>query len=106
MKLSENFALGLSLSTAILLAGAGTADAQKQRVIQIGTGGPTGVYFAAGNSICKAVNAKVKPVKSKGQMVGLRCSAPSTDGSIFNLEKIREGVIEFGIAQSDWQYHA
>jgi hypothetical protein len=29
MKLSENFALGLSLSTAILLAGAGTADAQK-----------------------------------------------------------------------------
>ncbi len=52
------------------------------------------------------MNAKVKPVKSKGQMVGLRCSAPSTDGSIFNLEKIREGVIDFGIAQSDWQYHA
>ncbi len=106
MKFSRTIALGLSISAAILLAGAGTADAQKQRVIEIGRGGPTGVYFAAGNAICKAVKAKVKPFKSKGQMMGLRCSAPSTDGSIFNLEKIREGVIDFGIAQSDWQYHA
>ena len=36
----------------------------------------------------------------------LRCSAPSTGGSIANLNSIRSGGLNFGIVQSDWQYHA
>ncbi len=37
---------------------------------------------------------------------GIRCSAESTGGSIYNINQIRSGELEFGVAQSDWQYHA
>ncbi|MFQ5567176.1 MAG: TAXI family TRAP transporter solute-binding subunit, partial [Paracoccaceae bacterium] len=37
---------------------------------------------------------------------GIRCSAESTGGSIYNLNTIRAGELEFGVVQSDWQYHA
>ena len=37
---------------------------------------------------------------------GLRCSAESTGGSIYNINTVRAGELEFGVAQSDWQYHA
>ena len=37
---------------------------------------------------------------------GIRCSAESTGGSIYNINTIRNGELEFGVAQSDWQYHA
>lgn len=30
----------------------------------------------------------------------------STGGSVYNINTIREGELEFGVAQSDWQYHA
>ncbi|HKJ94267.1 MAG TPA: TAXI family TRAP transporter solute-binding subunit, partial [Gammaproteobacteria bacterium] len=34
------------------------------------------------------------------------CSVESTGGSIYNLNALRQGELDFGIAQSDWQYHA
>ena len=37
---------------------------------------------------------------------GIRCSAESTGGSIYNINTIRARELEFGVAQSDWQYHA
>ncbi len=30
----------------------------------------------------------------------------STGGSVYNINTVREGELEFGVAQSDWQYHA
>jgi len=30
----------------------------------------------------------------------------STGGSIYNINTLRSGELEFGVAQSDWQYHA
>lgn len=36
----------------------------------------------------------------------MRCSAESTKGSIYNLNTLRTGELDFGVAQSDWQYHA
>ncbi|MEM7774730.1 MAG: TAXI family TRAP transporter solute-binding subunit [Pseudomonadota bacterium] len=85
-------ALGLTLATA------GSASAQ-QRFISIGTGGVTGVYYPTGGAICRLVNRKRKEH-------GIRCSAESTGGSIYNINTIRGGELEFGVAQSDWQYHA
>ena len=84
------------------LAFAGTttgASAQKQRFISIGTGGVTGVYYPTGGAICRLVNRMRKTT-------GIRCSAESTGGSIYNINTIRAGELEFGVAQSDWQYHA
>ena len=40
------------------------------------------------------------------KQTGIRCSAESTGGSIYNINTIRAGELEFGVAQSDWQYHA
>lgn len=68
-------------------------------LISIGTGGLTGVYYPTGGAICRMLNHGRKEH-------GIRCSVESTGGSIFNLNAIRNGEIELGIVQSDWQYHA
>jgi len=83
------------------------ADAQgKRRFIAIGTGGPTGVYFATGNAICRLVHKEATEGRKAGRKHGIRCSAPSTGGSTYNIGQISEGELDFGVAQSDWQYHA
>lgn len=90
-----------ALYLATALAGtlsAGAAQAQQQ-FISIGTGGVTGVYYPTGGAICRLVNKDRKEH-------GIRCSAESTGGSVYNINTIRAGELEFGVAQSDWQYHA
>ncbi len=79
--------------------GSGSAIAADQQFISIGTGGVTGVYYPTGGAICRLVNKNRKEH-------GIRCSAESTGGSIYNINTIRAGELEFGVAQSDWQYHA
>ena len=83
------------------------ASAQgKKRFISIGTGGPTGVYFVTGNAICRMVHKAAAEGRKKGRKHGIRCAAPSTAGSTYNIGQVREGELDFGVAQSDWQYHA
>lgn len=73
--------------------------AYAEEFITIGTGGVTGVYYPTGGAICRLVN--------KGRKEhGIRCSVESTGGSVYNINTIRAGELEFGVAQSDWQYHA
>lgn len=73
--------------------------ASAEEFITIGTGGVTGVYYPTGGAICRLVN--------KGRKEhGIRCSVESTGGSVYNIKTIRAGELEFGVAQSDWQYHA
>ena len=76
-----------------------SAQAADQQFISIGTGGVTGVYYPTGGAICRLVNKDRKEH-------GIRCSVESTGGSIYNINTIRGGELEFGVAQSDWQYHA
>jgi len=76
-----------------------TSASAEQKFISIGTGGVTGVYYPTGGAICRLVNKDRKET-------GIRCSAESTGGSIYNINTIRTGELEFGVAQSDWQYHA
>ncbi len=83
----------------LALGTAGFANAADQQFISIGTGGVTGVYYPTGGAICRLVNRDRKTH-------GIRCSAESTGGSIYNINTIRAGELEFGVAQSDWQYHA
>jgi len=72
---------------------------QAQQFITIGTGGVTGVYYPTGGSICRLVNKDRKAH-------GIRCSVESTGGSVYNINTIRAGELDMGVAQSDWQYHA
>lgn len=91
-----------SLVAAAAILGAslavGGAEAA-QKFVTIGTGGVTGVYYPTGQSICRMVNKTRKAH-------GIRCSAESTGGSVYNINTIRAGELDMGVAQSDWQYHA
>lgn len=81
---------------AAVVMSAGSVNAQD--FITIGTGSVTGVYYPTGGAICNLVN--------KGrQSHNIRCSVESTGGSIYNVNTIRSGELDFGIVQSDWQYH-
>jgi len=98
--------LALALAAgAFFGAGIQSAQAQK-RFISIGTGGPTGVYFVVGQSVCRMLGKEAAEGRKTGRKHGIRCSAPSTGGSTYNIGQIREGELEFGVAQSDWQFHA
>ena len=72
---------------------------RKDSFVTIGTGGITGVYYPTGGAICRLVN------KGRKQH-GLRCSVESTGGSAYNLNTIRAGELDMGVAQSDWHYYA
>ena len=100
----------LVLAAAVLVGttfgAAGDASAQERKFISIGTGGPTGVYFVVGNSVCRMVQKEAVEGRKKGRKHGIRCAAPSTGGSTYNIGQICQGELEFGVAQSDWQHHA
>ncbi|MDX1527830.1 MAG: TAXI family TRAP transporter solute-binding subunit [Gammaproteobacteria bacterium] len=90
--------LNLSLGTLLVFA-VGSPAVLAEKFVTIGTGGQTGVYYVVGQSICKLVNRGTKKHD-------IKCTAPSTGGSVANLNAIRQGEQDMGVAQSDWQYHA
>ncbi len=83
----------------IALAGALSLPAFAAQFITIGTGGVTGVYYPTGGAICRMVN-KLKKTS------GIRCSVESTGGSVYNVNTINQGELDFGISQSDTAYQA
>ena len=99
-------ALAAAALMGLTLGAAGEASAQDRKFISIGTGGPTGVYFVVGNSVCRMVHKEAAEGRKEGRKHGIRCAAPSTGGSTYNIGQICQGELEFGVAQSDWQFHA
>ena len=81
------------LCAAILTPASAMAEGQ----ILIGTGSKDGVYYYAGKAICQIVRKTVK---------GISCETLPTAGSLYNLNNVRQGGLDIGICQSDWQYHA
>ena len=87
------------LSTAlagITLSGAAQAE---EKFVTIGTGGQTGVYYVAGQSICRFVNRGASEH-------GIKCNAPASGGGVANVNGLRSGEFNFGIMQSDHQFKA
>jgi TRAP transporter TAXI family solute receptor len=84
-------ALGLMVSPTPVVA--------KTTFVTIGTGGITGVYYPTGGAIARIVNKKRK-------VYGIRCTVESTGGSVFNVNAVMSGDLEFGVVQSDRQFQA
>ncbi|MCF8481637.1 MAG: TAXI family TRAP transporter solute-binding subunit [Rhodospirillum sp.] len=100
MKTFAGLSLGAIAAIGMMTAlGGSPAAAQEQTFITIGTGGVTGVYYPTGGAICRLVNKNRKEH-------GIRCSVESTGGSVYNVNTIRAGELDFGVAQSDVQYNA
>lgn len=98
--MKPNRTLGFGIAAALFGSlSAGAAMAQDQRFVSVGTGGVTGVYYPVGGAMCRLMNQTRRDH-------GIRCSVESTGGSVFNVNTIREGDLEFGVVQSDVQFNA
>ncbi len=84
------------LAVSFLAVGCGR---QKTDFVTIGTGGVTGLYYPTGSAISRMINKRSKEF-------GLKATVESTAGSVFNINAVVSGDMEFGIAQSDRQYQA
>ena len=65
----------------------------------IGTGELNGIYYPVGKAICQIVNQDLRTH-------GIRCSPETTPGSVYNINALRSGELEFAIVQSDVQFAA
>jgi uncharacterized protein len=88
-----------AVAASVVSLAAPTAVQAQQKFVTIGTGGVTGVYYPAGGAICRLVN------KERAKH-GIRCSVESTGGSVFNVNTIKAGELDMGVAQSDVNFHA
>jgi len=79
--------------------GPAPTNVHAENIVTIGTGAVTGVYYPTGKAIAKIVN-------KKGKEHGVQVKVESTGGSVFNVNAIIVGDLEFGIVQSDRQYQA
>ena len=90
------FILAIVSMLGLYLVGCG---AKETRFVTIGTGGVTGLYYPTGGAISRMLNKKFKQFK-------IKATVESTSGSVFNINAVLQGDMEFGIAQSDRQYQA
>jgi TRAP transporter TAXI family solute receptor len=76
------------------------ANGHSQNIyVTIGTGAVEGVYYPTGRAIAKIVN-------QDNNKHDLEVKYESTSGSVFNVNAIMAGGLEFGVVQSDRQYQA
>jgi TRAP transporter TAXI family solute receptor len=80
------------------LMGLAAAPAPALTFFSVGSGDIDGNYYRVASAICAIINRDMP-----GEM---RCSPESTAGSIYNLVALRDGELDIGIVQSDWQKHA
>lgn len=78
---------------------AATPAIAQEKFVTIGTGGQTGVYYVVGQSVCRLLNRNTNEHN-------IRCNAPSSGGSVANVNAIRGGEMDMGVVQSDIQYKA
>lgn len=88
-----SFAIFCFVITIPMVSRAGT------KVLTIGTGGMVGNYYPTGLAIAGIVN------KNQNDH-GFRFEVRETEGSVFNINAMLAGDIDFGMVQADRQYQA
>lgn len=98
--MKQRLTIGIFLLMVLMFGVSNSEIVQAKTIfVTIGTGGITGVYYPTGGAIAKIVNNKSKEY-------GIRCTVEATGGSVFNVNAIVSGDLDFGIVQSDRQYQA
>ena len=87
------------LTTLVLFGLLLASEAFGRTFVTIGTGGVTGVYYPTGGAISRMVNKKSKEYS-------IKATVESTAGSVYNINAVLSGDLEFGVAQSDRQFQA
>ena len=85
--------------TSVVTALPTTAQGTDEVLVSIGTGELNGVYYPVGRAICAIVNQDIRAH-------GVRCSPETTPGSVYNIDALRSGELDFAIVQSDVEYAA
>ncbi len=79
--------------------------AEDLRLIRIGTGGKTGVYYPIGNIIAHGLtgveSSEGKMFHAENGVPGYIAIAQNSAGSIENVKKVTSGEIEVGLVQAD-----
>lgn len=95
----KGFPLACALSSALVCASFGGSVQATEQLVTIGTGGQTGVYYLAGQAVCRFL--------SQGSTKHhIRCSAPTSGGGVANVNGIRNGTLNFALMQADHQFKA
>jgi len=71
----------------------------ESRIVSLGTGGVTGLYYPTGGALCRLVNLT-------RQEHGIRCAVRSTPGSVNNLKQVATGELDLGIAEAGQLFDA
>ncbi len=95
---------GVSLTNALTwmcltLGISSSASAATPVSLTIATGNVSGVYYPAGGAICRQIN------KSQRQHM-LRCSVTTSEGSVANIQKLRNKEVPLALVQSNIQQYA
>lgn len=102
MKMIAKLLLILTCCFTLILTGCDTKEEKsgsERTFVTIGTGGVTGVYYPTGGAISRMINKKFDTYK-------IKATVESTGGSVYNINAVLSGDLQFGVAQSDRQYQA
>ena len=72
---------------------------ERVRYTKVGTGSQVGVYYAAGLALADFVNEQTDKHH-------VDVAVESTDGSVFNINALMAGELDFGFTQADRQFQA
>ncbi|MFM2421840.1 MAG: hypothetical protein RL291_370 [Pseudomonadota bacterium] len=92
----------LTIAAALVTSVPAQASDVKPIEVAIATATPGGVYFAAGNAICRILSRETVT----GTAAPISCLAAPTTGSVGNLDNLRRGIHSVALVQSDWVHRA
>src|SRR6478735_3981456 len=67
--------------------------------VSVGSGASSGVYYRVAKALCALMNRDPPAT-------GIWCSPEATPGSVYNLQRLKSGELDFAIVQSDVQFYA
>ena len=92
-----SYRLLVFLFASLVIAPPLKADDTRLELVSLGSGAVSGIYYPVARSLCAVVN------QSRREH-GIRCSEEATPGSVYNLERLAAGELDFALAQSDVHY--